>query len=437
MIAIVGGGITGLYLGHLLRQQGIDFQLYEGQSRLGGNMGTVTEGPYQMDIGPNSLRMNANFHHLLSDLGLLEEVVYSQPQAKKRFVLRDGEYRAIPMSPPALLFGSFFKWKQLRRLWKERKVPVGNDPNETVDAFFRRRFGDLVADYLVGPFVSGIFAGDSSQLLIQSAFPQVKAWEKEYGSVLKGFMKGREKSEYKGIFSMRKGLGQLAEGIANSLGEQVHTGKRLTGLQQDRRSWRLEFAEGSSATADKVVLALPAPAIAKLVSGMQPELAEKLTQVNYPSVSVVVTAYRRSDIGHPLNGFGALNNQLEARETLGTIFSSTVFPGRCPEDEVLLTTFVGGARHPEKAEWPDEHLLAAVVRDHRELLDARRDPVFFKVVRWPQAIPQYDRAAVPAQEAADSLVEQGIFLGGNWTGGISVPSCLEKAQFLCEQLTSG
>lgn len=436
MIAIVGGGITGLYLGHLLQKQGKDFQLFDAGDQVGGNMRTVKEGAYQVDIGPNSLRMNADFHHLLSDLNLHDQVVFTNPKAKKRFVLREGVYRPMPMSPPALLFGSFFKWKDLRRLWKERKLPVKNIPDESVDAFFNRRFGSLVADYLVGPFVSGIFAGDAKTLLVESAFPKIKEWEREYGSVLKGFFKGRKKSEYKGVFSMREGLGQLSGALGESLGDKVKTGARLTHLERDRQGWRLEFADGSSISAEKVVLALPAYATGKLLKGSHPQIADHLKEVNYPSVSVVVTAYKRADIGHPLDGFGALNNQLEDRETLGTIFSSSIFPGRCPEDEVLLTTFVGGARHPERARESDEILLAAVTQDHRELLEANRDPVFYKVVRWPKAIPQYEKTALAAQQTANNLVSQNLFLGGNWTGGISVPSCLEKAQVLCEQLTS-
>ncbi len=438
MIAIIGAGITGLHLGYLLKKEGINFQIFEAGNRTGGNIGTVKEGPYQMDIGPNSLRMNADFHHLLTDLNLHDQVVYTSPSAKKRFVLRNGKYQAMPMSPPALLFGPFFKWKDLRRLWKERKLPVKNIPNESVDAFFRRRFGGLVADYLVGPFISGIFAGDAKELLVESAFPRIKEWEREYGSVLKGFFKGRTKSQYKGIFSMRGGLGQLTDAMTAHLGDQVDTGMRLTGLGQDRGgSWLLTFDSGGTIQADKVVLALPSYTAAKLLKPTHPELAKNLVELNYPPVSVVITAYKRSDVGHPLDGFGALNNQVEDRQTLGTIFSSSVFPGRCPEDEVLLTTFVGGARRPELAELSDEYLLASVVRDHRELLDTNRAPVFFKVIRWPKAIPQYDAAALAAQQTANNLNSQGLYLGGNWSGGISVPSCLEKAQFLCEQLTSG
>ncbi len=438
MIAIIGAGITGLYLGHLLKKKDVNFQIFEAENRTGGNIRTIRDGPYQMDIGPNSLRMNGDFYQLLTDLNLHDQVVFSNPKAKKRFVLREGKYQSIPLSPPALLFGTFFKWKDLWRLWKERKLPAKDIHHESVEAFFTRRFGGLVSDYLVGPFISGIFAGDAKELLVESAFPRIKEWEREYGSVLKGFLKGRTKSKFKGIFSMQGGLGQLTDALTTHMGDQVQTGMCLTGLEQVQGgAWQLNFNSGGSIRADKVVLALPSYISAELLKTSYPELANNLSQINYPAVSVIITSYKRSAIGHPLDGFGALNNQLEDRNTLGTIFSSSVFPGRCPDDEVLLTTFIGGARQPERAEGTDELLLASVVQDHFELLDANRAPVYHKVIRWPKSIPQYDVTALAAQQTVNNLNDQGLYLGGNWSGGISVPSCLKKAQFLCKQLTVG
>lgn len=434
MIAIVGGGITGLYLAHLLHKQGKAFHLYEARDYFGGNIASVKEGPYLYETGPNSLRMNAHFHHLLEDLGLLDQVAYTNPKAKKRYVMREGSYHPMPMSPPSLLFGRFFRFGDLRRLWGERKRPAQELPEESVDAFFRRRFGPLVADYLVGPFISGIFAGDAKALRMASAFPQVKKWESEHGSVLKGFFKTRTKSEYKGIFSLQEGLGQLITQMTERLAPHLSTHQQLIGLERKGNGWQLEFS-GTTVEADEVVLAMPAFATAQLLKELHPTLMADLQKVEYPAVSVVISAYKRAQVAHPLDGFGALNNQVEPAQTLGTIFSSSVFPGRCPTDEVLTTTFVGGSRHPERARLAEPDLLKAVLEDHQQWLGVKGKPVFTRVVRWEQAIPQYTATALAAQEGADALEEQGLFLGGNWTGGISVPACLEKAQSLCEQLT--
>lgn len=434
MIAIVGAGITGLSLAKLLQDRGLDFRLYEAQDRPGGNIGTLQEGPYTLETGPNSIRMNETFHHLVEDLGLRPDLRFSAPEAKKRFVLRGGRYKSMPLGPPSLLFGSFFTFKELRRILRERRIAPGNDPAESVDAFFRRRFGDVVADYLVGPFISGIYAGDPKALLLAEAFPQVLAWEREYGSVLRGFFKGRKKSPYKGIFSFQNGLGQLAEALGDRLGDQFVTGARLQGISKQQDAWKLDFGT-SSVEAEQVVLALPSYAIAKLLAELDPAASQDLLQINYPPVSVVQAAYPRTAVRHRLDGFGALHNHLEESQGLGVIFSSSLFPGRCPADEVLLTTFVGGARHPERALVRDADLVAAVREDHGRFLGVEADPVFSKVIRWEKAIPQYDAAALPSRKHLAPFAAQGLHLAGNWTHGISVPSCLEKAQLLCEQLS--
>ena len=57
--------------------------------------------------------------------------------------------------------------------------------------------------------------------------------------------------------------------------------------------------------------------------------------------------YRREQVAHPLDGFGALVPALERRSILGALFSSTLFPHRAPDGHVALTIFAGGMRQPE------------------------------------------------------------------------------------------
>ena len=87
----------------------------------------------------------------------------------------------------------------------------------------------------------------------------------------------------------------------------------------------------------------------------------------YP-LSLVYHGYARRHIAHPLNGFGFLVPEVENRKILGTLFSSTIFPGRAPKNHVLLTTFVGGERQPDLAEWEDDKIHNIVQDEHADLL---------------------------------------------------------------------
>ena len=225
----------------------------------------------------------------------------------------------------------------------------------------------------------------------------------------------------------------MSEALGESLGERLELGRELKGLVKNSGGWRLEF-EGKSVEAKQVVLALPAYITADLIESFDSKAAAAFRDIHYPPLSVVQSAFPRTATKHPLNGFGALHNHLEPTETLGTIFSSTTFPGRCPADEVMLTSFIGGARHPDKAAQSDSQLLAAATADYQRFLGLSGQPAFSKIIRWPHAIPQYDHRILPARQHEKQWATDGLHLAGNWTHGISVPSCLEKAQSLCEQL---
>jgi protoporphyrinogen/coproporphyrinogen III oxidase len=186
----------------------------------------------------------------------------------------------------------------------------------------------------------------------------------------------------------------------------------------------------------RAVCALPADGIANLqfegVAGAS-RLAG-LREIEHPPVASVFTGFRREDVRHPLDGFGALMPQVERGRILGTLFSSTLFPGRAPEGHVALTTFVGGTRQPELAELDDRELLRVVQAELSRLVGVTAPPVFVHVKRWPRAIPQY---TVGYQRHKDAIaaVESGapgLFIGGNCRDGISLANCIASGSRLAD-----
>ncbi|HHG84506.1 MAG TPA: protoporphyrinogen oxidase [Bacteroidetes bacterium] len=436
MIAIIGAGITGLTLADLLLQQGEDVRLYEGSDRVGGNIRSVQEAGCLLEVGPNSLRLNDFIYQFLESLDLSNDLIYAEPSAKHRYILREGHLQRLPTGPISLIFNRFLSFREKLRALRERRIPAGHQPGETVEAFFRRRFGGAVADYLVGPFISGIYAGDPSRLLVADAFPKLVAAEQEHGSVIRGMLRQRSKNQHKGIISLREGLEMIPRRLAKRLGDRLETSQKLAELRPESGRFRLLFASGHAQIADKVVLAVPAYHVADLVAGFAPAEAAAFRAVPYPPVALVHSLYRREDVQHRLDGFGALNNYLEARKTLGTIFSSSTFAGRSPEGTVLFTSFVGGARNPHLAQQPQASLLADVRSEMQTLFGTQAAPLWEKCTVFERAIPQYEASAAPAQPAAQNLQKDGLWMAGNWIGGISVVACIERAHELCEQLSN-
>jgi oxygen-dependent protoporphyrinogen oxidase len=192
----------------------------------------------------------------------------------------------------------------------------------------------------------------------------------------------------------------------------------------------VQWTEGATTHAerfDSVICTLPAVALAQLArgsSGGRPLAA--LATIPHPPVSALFLGFRREQVSHALNGFGALVPAREKRSILGVIFSSSLFPGRSPADHIALTVMIGGALQPELAALPTAQLFATVRDDLRDLLGITGEPVFSRHTFWPQAIPQYHLGYEQHLDAmaAYEHAHPGIFIGGQVRDGIALPNCV-------------
>ncbi|MDO7875711.1 protoporphyrinogen oxidase [Hymenobacter sp. ASUV-10] len=447
-IAIIGGGIAGLTLAWYLQKSGVPYTLFEESTEhAGGNFCSIhTPEGYLLEAGPNTLQLSPELEELLADLGLTGEIQDAAPVSQHRYVLRRGRYRELPGSPPKLLLSGFFslkaKWQALRELWKPA---APTDPAETVASFFRRRFGPEIVDYAVNPFISGIYAGDPERLLIHKTFPQLPALEQTHGSVLRGFIKTS-----KGGVGRRRVIG-LKEGnqtIANTLAAKLDGYRPGIGIARIRRTavgtYQLWAEVGGWAAADDaplgtfthLALALPAYAAAPLLAELFPEASAALAAVRYPPMSAVFSAYDRTAVAHPLNGFGALNPKAESTYAAGSIWTSSIYPHRVPAGQVLFTTFVGGEQFSQAAQDSEDEQKAGVHAELSRLYGITGEPRWQQRYFWPRSIPQFDEKIGPAHAAADALQSENIVSVANWRAGVGVPDCIRHARQTAEKLAA-
>lgn len=433
---VIGGGISGLAAARALQRGGANVLVLEASDRVGGNLRTerTSEG-LLLESGPNTLNVadDALLRHL-DEEGLSERVVAPAGAARKRYVVFRGRPTALPLSPPALLTSPLLSVGAKIRMAGEVFRPAGEDPEESVMDFAARRLGREAAERILDPFVSGIYAGDPTKLSVRAAFPRL--WEAEQlgGSLTRGFLAMRRQDRSNGpvrrprarILSFREGLAEWPLTLAGALGqEHVRTGVRVTAMfYSGRDGWRIENGHGDVFEARTIVLAVPAPEARRLVEPLDAGVATALARIPYAPVTVVHSVYRREAVRHPLDGFGLLCPGGEGRRILGSLWLSSLFPGRVPEGHVLTTCFVGGARAPEMAALPDD-AVASVVREEQEaLLGATGAPEMVRIVRWPSAIPQYVQRHLDRIGRVEGfeLSHAGIRLVGNWRNGISVPA---------------
>jgi oxygen-dependent protoporphyrinogen oxidase len=380
---------------------------------------------------------------LCTDLGIADQLLEA-PLRAPRYVLVDGKLQAVPMSPPAFLTSSLIngptKWALVRDILGKSAPPDGD---ESVAGFVRRKFSEQLLDRLVGPFVSGVYAGDPEKLSVRSAFPQLHEAEKAAGSIVRGMMrlaknkKGpREKPT---LNTFREGNESLVRALANKLGSAILMRTRAANLyKQNDGSFHVSL-EGSSAdsvSAKHVVLATPTDVTGKLLAQLEPSFEPLLTTIDYAAVAVVSLGYAKKDVGHSLDGFGFLVPRSAGLRILGTVWNSSLFSGRAPDGHALLTTFVGGATDPSAARLSPEELSNLVDREIAPLLSIKNTPTFCNVTIWPRALPQYnlghgDRLASITKSLAGF---PGLFLAGNYLRGPAIGACVEQALAVAEEV---
>lgn len=446
-IAIVGAGITGLTAAFRLTQRGHRVCLFEASDRVGGAIRTEIVDGWLVEGGPNSLLANdPRLTALIDELGLAPERLAANPSARQRFIVRGGKPVAAPLSPPALVRSRLFSARAKFRLVSEfLQRPRVRPDDISLEEFIRDHFGQELVDYGLNPFVGGVYAGNPRTLSAQHAFPKLWEAEQKYGSLLRGQIAAARASAggtRTGIVSFRRGLQTLPTAIAARLPEgTLRLGTRIDALLPDvgaRWTVQQENREADiSSPFDSVILALPAPALARLHIGRSGERPlESLDAIEHPPVSSLFLGFRREDVAHPLDGFGLLVPEVERRSVLGILFSSTLFPGRAPEGHVAVTVLVGGTRNPDLAWLPTEALMAAVEPDLRGLIGVRAAAVFRRHTFWPRAIPQYTIGYETHLEtfARVERAHPGIWIGGQARDGISLPACISAGENLAHRV---
>ena len=432
-IAIIGAGITGLTTAYQLQKNGMDISLFEKRSDPGGAVKTVHNNGWQVEYGPNTLLLkDAEIADFLNELNLDTELKEANPEAGKRYILKDSSLEAAPSGIMDAVTTTLFSAKAKLRVLGEPFISKSTDNNETVAEFVTRRLGREFLDYAINPFVAGIFAGSPEQLSMQHAFPQMKEMEEEYGSLIAAAFAGVKKRKKKGrvprkLISFRNGIQTLPKSIAANL---INTffNHVVKGVSGKPGNWMITTNLGSYGPFREVILNVPAYKINEIDLPAGSHDLRFFDDIVYPPVSVIALGFRRDQLKHPLDGFGFLVPEVEKREILGTLFSSSLFENRAPHNHVLLTTFTGGMRQPRLADLDSEKLFGLVKKELSELLDIDGEPVYREHIYWPKAIPQY----LPEYEAVLNKIENlesklpGIHFAGNYRGGISVPDCIKS-----------
>jgi len=463
-VVVIGGGLSGLSAAHRLIElrPGLNVSLLEAGPRLGGVLQSERRDGFLIERSADTFITNVPWGiDLCRRLGLEDQLLGTDPERRKAYVVAHGRLEPVPegfvlMMPskmwPMVTTPILSVAGKLRMMGEFFIPPRAGKEDESLQSFTVRRFGQEVFERLVQPLIGGIYTADPTKLSMQATMPRFLEMEREYGSIIRGAQRkkstgdlsdGKSSGARYGMFvAPRDGM----ESIIAALAQKLPPGSIRLNTKVERlvrsgdRGWRIQTGELTSPLeCDAVIVALPAPKGAAILQTVDGELAGLLERIPYAGASILVSAYKRSQIRHSLDGFGFVCPFIEKRRILATSFSSVKFSGRAPADSVLLRTFVGGPMQPEMAEMSDSGLKGIVAEELKDLMGIDGPPLWSEVVRWRGAMPQYHVGHVDlvAQIRTRVAPIEGMELCGNAYDGVGVPVCIHGGEQAAERILQG
>ncbi len=460
-VAVVGGGITGLATAFALHEQAaqagvpVTLTLINAEPAWGGKIVTHRVDDLIIEGGPDSfLSQKPAALELCAKLGLSDQLINTNEDQKKTFVFSRGRLRELPeglvlVVPTRLgpfLRSGLVSWPGLVRMAMDLVIPPrrgGED--ESLASFFRRRIGREAFERVVEPLMAGIYAGDAEQMSLDATFPRFRELERQYGSLIRGMLavrhapsrRGRSDGSRRTMFvTLRDGLGTMVQALVSRLstgGVRLMPGRRVVELearsgQAVKGSIALRMEDGTTVSADAVVLATPAYVTAELVRPLSVPAAELLKAIPYASTATISLAYDVGEVGSAVRGFGFVVPRAEGRDLLAATWSSIKWPNRAPATRTLVRCYVGGMGREALIKLADEPLVRRVREELASMTGLAAQPTYVEVNRWALAMPQYTVGHLQRLDEIQKLLDPypGLYLAGAAYHGIGIPDCIRN-----------
>lgn len=477
-VIVVGAGLTGLACAHELQARGLRVLVLEATRRVGGVVGTGDRSGFLFESGPNTVPAGArHVREAAEKLGLSDKLVTSNPEAKRRYLFKDGGLHALPDSPLALLRTPLLSTRAKLRILSEplrRFQPDPRGPEPTFETFLTERIGREATRTVAGAFVRGVYAAEVDELGARSAFPRMYAMCSESGGLIRGLIgRGRKarrarklgaaplpgpRTSATDLISFQGGFETLVDGYRRALEGSLSMATPVVEIDRGPGGWRAILESGESLACRDLVLATPAPVAYPLVALCAPERLDLDALLNLQHAAVTAVHLGLENVDLP-PGFGFLvpPDEQARRDprtpgVLGTLFTSRIFDGRAPSGTSAITTMFRGGDVADlvgdslvdRALIELERALAGYRATHPGAAAPAGAPrvVASLVQRWTNVIPRYapghDRRMAQLAAGCERHLP-GLHLAGSYIGGVSVDDRIrmgaEVASAVAERLS--
>jgi oxygen-dependent protoporphyrinogen oxidase len=492
-VVIVGGGITGLSAAYYLQQlakkspTSIEITLVEKSSILGGKIQTIHRDGFVIEKGPDSfLARKLPIIELTRDLNLEDQLVSTNPKAKKTYILHKGKLHRMP---PGLVLGipteitPFLKTGLISPKGKLRAamdlvLPRRTDPmDESLGHFLQRRLGKEILDNIAEPLLAGIYAGDTLSLSLKATFPQFHSTEQKYRSLILGMMANRKgAAEESGqlpmiarnsmFLSYKDGLETLVKHLEKALTHgkgstqekalshvELFMNQRVTRIvktkdvrearesgdnantgvnKSQNGAYQLFFEDGTEKEVDAVIFTTPPIETGGILEQFSPTLPlASLTDIPYVSVANVIIAFDEEDITFNMDGSGFVVPRKEGRFITACTWTSSKWLHTAPKGKVLLRCYIGRSGEEDWMNLSNREILKRTKKDLKELMGIDATPLFYEINHWKQAMPQYTVGHLDRLKHLNEVLSSsnpGIIFTGSGYYGVGIPDCIRQGK---------
>lgn len=275
--AVIGGGMLGMSLALRMARRGWSVALYEQSGELGGlaapwRLGSITWDRHYHVM----LRSDVTLLALLAHLGIERNVMWGR--ARSNFFIDGGMYPFTStldqMRFPAI--GTIDKARLGLMVWRAQRR---NDWQELesvdVETWLREECGDRVFERIWLPLLQaklGSAYSRSNAAFIWATIQRLYVAAKHGGGQQFGFVRG--------------GYRRIIEALSRRLeleGVRIRTATAVRDVRSEKRGFAIETSDGSRFY-DRVVMTVPAPAIARMASALTGEERDRLGAIEYQGV---------------------------------------------------------------------------------------------------------------------------------------------------------
>jgi oxygen-dependent protoporphyrinogen oxidase len=454
-VVVVGGGISGLAAAWFLgrARHDVHVTVLESSDQVGGKLRVTELEGLALDVGAESvLATRPEAVGLIQDVGLGADLVHPAVVAPRLLVDGDllempsGLVMGVPTDLGALARSGVLGTRALAQLPLDHvrpATPTGDDIS--IGEFVGRRLGPDVVDRLVSPLLLGVYADRAVNVSMRACAPRLFEAVQHQRSVLVAAqeVRGPADADRGPVFAgVRGGVGRLPLVLAERLregGVDVRTGVTVRDVRRALRGWEVvtgPAGDPAVLAADAVVIAVPAPAAARLMTGLNLQAETELAEIETTSVGVVTMLYRRSDLpgGELPEGSGYLVPPSAGRPVKAATFSSHkwqwVHDAAEARGLVAVRASMGDADNVEILQRDDAELVSIAARELAFVGRLGRAlPVASLVTRWGGGLPRYAVGHVDRvrriTESAESL--PGLALCGATYDGVGIAACIGRA----------